>query len=47
MYWMMLYSAINLKTQKEVMRAARPSLSKQQTFKSQLHANKNNTADIK
>lgn len=29
MYWMMLYSAMNLKTQKEVMRAARPSLSKQ------------------
>ena len=25
-YWMMLYRAMNLKTQKDVMRAARPSL---------------------
>lgn len=26
MYWMMLYRAMNLKTQNDVMRAARPSL---------------------
>lgn len=29
MYWIMLYSAMNLNTQKEVIKAARPSLSKQ------------------
>lgn len=29
MYWMMLYNAMNLNTQKEVIKAARPSLSKQ------------------
>lgn len=29
MYWIMLYNAMNLNTQKEVIKAARPSLSKQ------------------
>lgn len=29
-YWMMLYKAINLNTQKEVIKAARPSLGKEQ-----------------
>ena len=29
MYWIMLYNAMNLNTQKEVIKAARPSLPKQ------------------
>lgn len=41
----MLYSAMNLKTQKEVMRAARPSLSKQHRLLNSLRTNKNDTAD--
>ena len=33
-YWMMLYRAMNLKTQKDVIRAARPSLGTNQKAES-------------
>lgn len=33
MYWIMLYRAMNLNTQNEVMRAARPSLDKKEEKK--------------